>query len=125
LPDFFADPRPVLFSRSGLLPSGPHGNLRHRREGPGVRAERASTPGLAEAADGGPADFDRLQLNVRNGSEKGRLQPIAVNPEDGACAVRSSEPRMFILSTRFDRRTEARAYFVPKISMAAAPVESW
>ncbi len=44
----------------------------------------------------------RIQLNVRNVFEKGRLQPIAVNPDGSAFAFRIIDPRMFILSTTFD-----------------------
>ena len=44
----------------------------------------------------------RIQLNVRNVFEKGRLQPIAVNPDGSAYAFRIIDPRMFILTTTFD-----------------------
>jgi hypothetical protein len=43
----------------------------------------------------------RLQLNVRNVFEDGRLQPIAVNPDGTPWAFRIIDPRQFILSATF------------------------
>ena len=44
----------------------------------------------------------RVQLNVRNIFENGRLQPVAVNPDGRPFAYRIIDPRQFILSTSFD-----------------------
>jgi hypothetical protein len=44
----------------------------------------------------------KIQLNVRNVFENGRLQKIAVNPDGNAYAFRIISPRQFILSTTFD-----------------------
>jgi hypothetical protein len=44
----------------------------------------------------------RLQLNVRNVLEDGRLQPIAYNPDGQAWNYRIIDPRQFILSATFD-----------------------
>ncbi len=44
----------------------------------------------------------RIQLNVRNVLENGRLQPVAVNPNGQPYAYRIIDPRQFILSTSFD-----------------------
>jgi outer membrane receptor protein involved in Fe transport len=44
----------------------------------------------------------RVQLNVRNIFENGRLQPVAVNPDGRPYAYRIIDPRQFILSTSFD-----------------------
>lgn len=44
----------------------------------------------------------RVQLNVRDLFEDGRLQPVAVNPDGKPYAFRIIEPRQFILSTTFD-----------------------
>ena len=44
----------------------------------------------------------RVQLNVRNVFEKGRLQAIAVNPDGSPYAYRIIDPRQFILTTTFD-----------------------
>jgi Outer membrane receptor for ferric coprogen and ferric-rhodotorulic acid len=44
----------------------------------------------------------RVQLNVRDIFESGRLQPIAVNPDGAAYAFRIVDPRQFILSTNFE-----------------------
>lgn len=43
----------------------------------------------------------RVQLNIRNAFEDGRLQRIAVNPDGGAWAYRIIDPRQFILSATF------------------------
>ena len=43
----------------------------------------------------------RLQLNVRNLFEDGRLQPIAVNPDGTPWAFRIIDPRQFFLSATF------------------------
>lgn len=43
----------------------------------------------------------RLQLNVRNLLEDGRLQPIAVNPDGTPWAFRIIDPRQFIFSATF------------------------
>ncbi|MBI5691998.1 MAG: hypothetical protein HZC55_18100 [Verrucomicrobia bacterium] len=43
----------------------------------------------------------RVQLNVRNVLEDGRLQPIAVNPDGTPWAFRIVDPRQFILSVTF------------------------
>jgi hypothetical protein len=42
------------------------------------------------------------QLNVRNLTERGRLQPIASDPDGSASAFRIVPPRQFILSVTFD-----------------------
>jgi outer membrane receptor protein involved in Fe transport len=44
----------------------------------------------------------RVQLNVRDLFEDGRLQAVAANPDGGAYAFRIVEPRRFILTTSFD-----------------------
>ena len=44
----------------------------------------------------------RVQLNVRNVFENGRLQPVAVNPDGRPYAYRIIDPRQFIISTSFD-----------------------
>jgi hypothetical protein len=44
----------------------------------------------------------RLQLNVRNAFEGGRLQPVAVNPDGVPFAYRIIDPRQFILTATFD-----------------------
>jgi outer membrane receptor protein involved in Fe transport len=43
-----------------------------------------------------------VQLNVRNVTEGGRLQPIAANPDGSVWNYRIIDPRQFILSTSFD-----------------------
>ncbi len=44
----------------------------------------------------------KIQLNVRNVFENGRLQAVAVNPDGQPYAYRIIDPRQFILSTTFD-----------------------
>jgi len=44
----------------------------------------------------------KVQLNVRNAFEDGRLQRVAVNPDGSTYAYRIINPRQFILSTSFD-----------------------
>ena len=44
----------------------------------------------------------RVQLNVRNVFESGRLQPVAVNPDGSPWAFRIVDPRQFILTVTFD-----------------------
>ena len=44
----------------------------------------------------------RLQLNVKNVFENGRLQPVAYNPDGAGFAYRIIDPRQFILSANFD-----------------------
>ena len=44
----------------------------------------------------------RVQLNVRNAFEGGRLQAIAVNPDGAPFAYRIIDPRQFILTTSFE-----------------------
>jgi hypothetical protein len=44
----------------------------------------------------------RLQLNVINVFEKGRLQAVAVNPDGDPYAFRIVDPRQFILTATFD-----------------------
>jgi hypothetical protein len=44
----------------------------------------------------------RIQLNVRNVFESGRLQAIAVNPDGTPWAFRIVDPRQFILTVTFD-----------------------
>ncbi len=44
----------------------------------------------------------RVQLNVRDALENGRLQKVAVNPDGSTFAYRIIDPRQFILSTSFD-----------------------
>ena len=44
----------------------------------------------------------RVQLNIRNVFEKGRLQAIGVNPDGSPHTYRIIDPRQFILSTTFD-----------------------
>jgi outer membrane receptor protein involved in Fe transport len=44
----------------------------------------------------------RVQLNIRNVFESGRLQAVAVNPDGQPFAYRIIDPRQFILSTTFD-----------------------
>ncbi len=44
----------------------------------------------------------RIQLNVRNATEDGRLQPVAAFPDGRPYAYRIIEPRVFILSATFD-----------------------
>ena len=43
-----------------------------------------------------------IQMNVRNVTEGGRLQPIAANPDGTPSAFRIIDPRQFILSLTFD-----------------------
>jgi hypothetical protein len=44
----------------------------------------------------------RVQLNVKDAFESGRLQKVAVNPDGSAFAYRIINPRQFILSMAFD-----------------------
>jgi outer membrane receptor protein involved in Fe transport len=44
----------------------------------------------------------RVQLNVRDIFEDGRLQPVGANPDGTPYAFRIVDPRLFILSTTFD-----------------------
>ncbi|MSU23875.1 MAG: Plug domain-containing protein [Opitutus sp.] len=44
----------------------------------------------------------RVQLNIKDVFEKGRLQPVAVNPDGNYFAYRIIDSRRFILSTSFD-----------------------
>ena len=44
----------------------------------------------------------KLQLNIKNAFEGGRLQPIAVNPDGRPYAYRIIDPRQFILSMSFE-----------------------
>ena len=44
----------------------------------------------------------RVQLNIKDVFEKGRLQPVAVNPDGNYFAYRIIDPRRFTLSTSFD-----------------------
>jgi hypothetical protein len=44
----------------------------------------------------------RLPLNIIDVFEKGRLQAVAVNPDDGPWLFRIVNPRQFILSASFD-----------------------
>ncbi|HEX2862118.1 MAG TPA: TonB-dependent receptor, partial [Lacunisphaera sp.] len=44
----------------------------------------------------------RLQLNVNNVFEDGKLKPVAVNPDGTPWAFRIIDPRQFILSASFD-----------------------
>ena len=44
----------------------------------------------------------RLQLNVTNVLEDGRLQAVAVNPDGAPWAFRIVDPRQFILTATFD-----------------------
>jgi hypothetical protein len=44
----------------------------------------------------------KWQLNVRNLAERGRLQPIAADPDGAPSAYRIVPPRQFILSVTFD-----------------------
>ncbi|MEO5960258.1 MAG: hypothetical protein ABIZ49_07845 [Opitutaceae bacterium] len=44
----------------------------------------------------------RVQLNVRNALEGGRLQRISVNPDGTPWNYRIIDPRQFILTTTFD-----------------------
>lgn len=44
----------------------------------------------------------RVQLNVRNVTENGHLQPIGVNPDGQIWRYRIVDPRQFIFSTSFD-----------------------
>ena len=44
----------------------------------------------------------RLQLNVKNAFEKGRLQTVGANPDGSPYAFRIIDPRQFILSAKFD-----------------------
>jgi outer membrane receptor protein involved in Fe transport len=44
----------------------------------------------------------RVQLNVRNVLEDGRLQPVAVNPDGSPWAFRIIDPRQFFLSATFN-----------------------
>jgi hypothetical protein len=44
----------------------------------------------------------RLQLNVNNVFEDGKLKPVAVNPDGTPWAFRIIDPRQFILSATFD-----------------------
>ena len=44
----------------------------------------------------------KVQLNVRNVFENGRLQPVAVNPDGVPYAYRIVDPRQFIISASFE-----------------------
>jgi len=44
----------------------------------------------------------KVQLNVKNAFEGGRLQPIAINPDGRPYAYRIIDPRQFILSASFE-----------------------
>jgi hypothetical protein len=44
----------------------------------------------------------KLQLNVRNVFEDGRLQAVAINPDGAPFAFRIIDPRQFILSATFE-----------------------
>ena len=44
----------------------------------------------------------RLQLNVRNLIEDGRLQPVSVNPDGSGWAFRIIDPRQFFLTATFN-----------------------
>ena len=44
----------------------------------------------------------RVQLNVKNAFEDGRLQKVGVNPDGSVYAYRIINPRQFILTTTFD-----------------------
>ncbi len=44
----------------------------------------------------------RFQLNVRNLTEGGRLQPVAADPDGRPIALRIVDPRLFIFSVTFD-----------------------
>src|SRR6185503_14381124 len=44
----------------------------------------------------------RVQLNVKNVFEKGRLQPVAVNPDGSPWAFRIIDPRQVFLTATFD-----------------------
>jgi hypothetical protein len=44
----------------------------------------------------------KVQLNVRDVLENGRLQKVAINPDGSTYAYRIIDPRQFILSTSFD-----------------------
>ncbi len=44
----------------------------------------------------------RVQLNIKDVFEKGRLQPVGVNPDGSYYAYRIIDPRRFVLSTSFD-----------------------
>lgn len=44
----------------------------------------------------------RVQLNIKDVFEKGRLQPVGVNPDGSYYAYRIIDPRRLILSTSFD-----------------------
>ena len=44
----------------------------------------------------------KVQLNVVNATESGRLQMIGVNPDGRGYAYRLVDPRKFILSTSFE-----------------------
>lgn len=44
----------------------------------------------------------RLQLNVRNVGEGGKLQPVAADPDGTPTILRIVEPRTFIFSATFD-----------------------
>jgi hypothetical protein len=44
----------------------------------------------------------RLQLNVRDVLEDGRLQPLGVNPDGRPWAYRIIDPRQFVFSATFN-----------------------
>ena len=44
----------------------------------------------------------KVQFNVRDVLENGRLQKVAINPDGSTYAYRIIDPRQFILSTSFD-----------------------
>ena len=44
----------------------------------------------------------RFQLNVRNATESGRLQGVAINPDGRFYSYRIIDPRQFIFTTTFD-----------------------
>jgi chromosome condensin MukBEF complex kleisin-like MukF subunit len=44
----------------------------------------------------------KIQLNVNNATESGKLQPIAVNFDGTPWAFRIIDPRQFVLTTTFE-----------------------
>jgi len=43
-----------------------------------------------------------FQLNVRNFSENGRIQPVYANPDGSIAAYRTIDPRLFVFTATFN-----------------------
>ena len=80
-------------------------------EGVGIVRDRGSMRGnhgnerlgrQAHELLGGDRIRARVQLNLKDAFENGRLQPVAINPDGTYFAYRIIDPRRVTLSTSFD-----------------------